>query len=44
MYIFSVKSLQEIIREQSDEMKDLSEKYFTLVSQLEVQDEILQQK
>ncbi|CAF4696429.1 unnamed protein product, partial [Rotaria socialis] len=39
-----VKSLQEIIQEQSDEMKDLSEKYFTLVSQLEVQDEILKQK
>ncbi|CAF3671069.1 unnamed protein product [Adineta steineri] len=35
-----IKSLQEIIQQQSDELRDMSDKYFTLSSQLESQEQI----
>ncbi|CAF4732143.1 unnamed protein product, partial [Rotaria sp. Silwood2] len=39
-----VQSLQKIIEQQSEELKDLTEKYLVISSQLELQDEINRQK
>jgi chromosome segregation ATPase len=39
-----VKSLQEVIQQQSKELRDLSEKYFAALSQIEAQDELDQRK
>jgi hypothetical protein len=36
--------LQEIINQQSDELRDLSDKYFALLSQNEAQDELDKQR
>jgi hypothetical protein len=44
MYQCSVQSLQEVIQQQSEELNDVSEKYFALLSQIQEQDELDKQK
>lgn len=40
----SIQSLQIVIQEQSEELKDISEKYFNILSQLNQQEEFDREK